>query len=153
MTDYQIVPATAEHIEAVAAHLRQADRDEVFAAAGLTGAEALRYSFENSIECWAGLVDGEPICIFGVSRSTLLTGTGVPWMLGTPEVEHHVMPFLRRSRVVVRKWREHFDLLVNHVDARNTKSIQWLRWLGFTIRDVIPYGPFNLPFHPFEMRS
>jgi len=153
MTDYRIVPATIEHIERVAAHMRKSDRDEVFAAGAVTALEALRHSFDCSDESWAGLADGEPICIFGVAPRSMITGTGVPWLLGTPEIEKHALPFLRRSRRVMSEWRSRFELLENHVDARNTKSIQWLRWLGFTIHDAIPYGPFNLPFHPFEKRS
>lgn len=150
---YEIVPAEPWHVAHVAEHMREADRQEVLASSGLAHDVALQMSVEASDECFAGLVDDVPICIFGVAARSLLSETAVPWLLGTPDIESHAKPFLVQSRTVVRAWRSRYELLENRVDARNTKSIQWLRWLGFTIHDPEPHGPFDLPFHHFTMRS
>lgn len=146
---YQILPAKEAHIIHVAEHMREADRREVFASSGFGAESALRASFNASEECYVGLVDDVPVCIFGVVRASLLSRKGIPWMLGTPDLETHAMTLLRVSRRVMKAWKTRFDRLENHVDARNTKSIQWLRWLGFTIHDAKPYGVFGHPFHHF----
>lgn len=153
MTTYTIVPATLELIEAMEPHVRQADIEELRAAGGNTPGEAMREGLRMSMEAWIGLVDGEPICCFGVNAVSLLGRSGVPWMIGTDRIDRHAAGFLRRCRPVVQGWSESFDLLWNYVDARNTRAIRWLRWLGFEILPAQAYGLLGLPFHRFEMRS
>lgn len=148
----EIVPAEAGHIRPVAAAMRQADRDEVWASARSTPLRALKRSLAISPLAWAGLLDGAPVCLFGVGAVSLLSGIGSPWLLGTDAIEANAMRFLRRNRAMVGQMLAAFPVLANHVDARNHLSIRWLRWLGFTLAPAVPYGPFGLPFHPFEMR-
>lgn len=148
---YSMVPTTPEHVAYVAERMRQADVDEVRASANLGPLEALEVSVRVSDPALTGLLDGEPVCIFGVASRSLLSDAGVPWMLGTGGVERHAAGFLRRSRKVVAGWLDRFDTLENFVDSRNTKSIAWLRWLGFTIHPPQPHGPFKVPFHHFTM--
>jgi hypothetical protein len=31
--------------------------------------------------------------------------------------------------------------------------VRWLRRLGFTLHEAVPYGALGEPFHPFEMRD
>ena len=104
------------------------------------------------MECWCGMADGEPICIFGVSSASPLSRSGIP-----VDGRHRTpgpagFRVLRRSRNVVHDMLSRYDELYNYVDARNTQAIRWLRWLGFTIMDTEPYGLCGLPFHRFEMR-
>lgn len=132
--------------------MRQADVREIWAAGRLSPYTALRKSMETCPTAKAGLVDGRVLCMFGVGRLTALSMVGVPWMLGTSEIESNSRAFLRHSRAVVADMRQQgFSLLANFVDARNTHAIQWLRWLGFTVSPEVPYGPDKLPFHPFFM--
>lgn len=91
--------------------------------------------------------------MFGVAASSPLCRHGIPWFLGGPQIHANVPGFLRLSKAVVAKFLRHYPTLSNHVDARNSSAIRWLKWLGFTIRPAEPHGPFNLPFHPFEYRS
>ncbi len=72
-------------------------------------------------------------------------------MLGTDDVPHHSMKFLRESKRIVGEMRERFKYLYNYVDARNTVSVHWLHWLGFDIYEAVPYGAEQLPFHLFTM--
>ncbi len=141
---------TAADIAIVAANMRQADRDEAMAMAAMGPLDALRRSVQLSHEAVVARVAGEPVCIFGIGIGSLLTGVARPWLLGTPEVEHYPVTFLRSNRPVVQGWAERFTL-ENYVDARHTSSIKWLRWLGFTIHDAAPFGPFGYAFHRFEM--
>jgi hypothetical protein len=42
-------------------------------------------------------------------------------------------------------------MVFNYVYAENKKSIKWLEWLGFKVRDAQPIGINGANFHRFEM--
>jgi len=149
----EVVAAIAEHIAPIAAHMRQADRDEVWASSLSEPEAALRISLAASPLAWTGLVDGVPVCMFGAAASTLLASRGCPWLLGTDAVETHAIAFLRRNRAQVRLMLAVFGTLANHIDSRNIVSRRWLEWMGFTIHPAEPHGPLGLPFHPFSLES
>jgi hypothetical protein len=92
--------------------------------------------------------DGEVIALCGVV-ATPTPGVGSVWMVGTKAISRHRTRFLREGR----KWLDvkfsDYRCLGNFVDARNELHIRWLKHLGFTFADPIPYGPFGLPFIPF----
>lgn len=150
---YQIIPANQAHVEAMLPFVRQADRDEVLASAGKPIESLLGECVRTSVSAWVGLVDGEPICLFGLASPSLLSDTGIPWMIGTDGIDQYSKAFLRRSLWVVAMWRSDYPVLRNWVDVRNKTAIRWLRWLGFTLNEPEPYGVAGLPFHPFEMRN
>jgi hypothetical protein len=150
MPAYSIVPATAEHVSAMLPHVRQADRDEIAASAGRPMFEILGQSVRLSDMAWAGLVDDEVACIFGVRGASMLSETGYPWLIGTDLIERHAKAFLRRNRAIVQIMLERYPYLTNYVDVRNGAAIQWLKWLGFTMLPAAPYGAAQLPFHQFE---
>lgn len=149
--DIQIVPARAGHILSIARRMRQADRDEVWAAAGKSPAEALIYSFRKSSFAWTALVDGRPEVMFGVGDVNILTGVGAPWLLGTEAVEKHTVAFLRRSVEFRTQLMARYSVLRNFVDDRNKVSIRWLKWLGFKLLDPVEMNGHS--FRLFEMRS
>lgn len=152
MSEYAIRLATDEDVEYIAANLRQQDKDEVLAAAGLSPRLALKYTVNVSRDSYVGTVDGRPVALFGVSEGTALTPAAIPWLVGTPELEKHARRFARSSRENLRELviRDH-KLLENYVDARNTYAVRWLRWLGFTVHEAKPFGVERLPFHRFTM--
>lgn len=149
----EIVIANAAHIPVIAAHVRLADRDELYASAMVSPQEALEQSFSISKMAWTGLIDGVPVCMFGVAPVSVLSTVGRPWMIGTDHLDRHPFVFLRRCRGCVETMRMCFDRLENHVDARNIRAIQWLTWLGFELDKPEPRGPFGLPFIRFGMRG
>lgn len=149
--DIRIIPAIYEHIAPIAIHMRQADRDEVFAASGSTPFEALERSLSKSTLARTALVDGVPSVMFGVGDINILAGVGAPWLLGTDAVEQNYIAFLRGSV----EWRDQllqrYSVLKNFVDVRNRASIRWLRWLGFTLSDPMAYRGHE--FRLFELRQ
>lgn len=153
MPSYAVVPASAEHVAAMLPQVRQADRDEVWAAYAELIEVALPRSLVLSTHAWAGLVDEQVACVFGVAPVNLLAGHGAPWMVGTALVERHAFAFLRRNRQYVATMRSTYNRLENWVDARNSAAISWLGWLGFEFDQPMPYGPFGQPFMRFVMRN
>ena len=144
--------ATDEDVEWLAPRLRQADKDEVKASGGWEPEEALRMSFEASEPCFAGLFgQGELAVLFGAAPVT--DNVGAVWLLGTDLIETYPMSFLRWSKKFLPFIAEPYDLICNHVDARNTVHIKWLRWLGFHFLRKVNHGPFQLPFYEFARLS
>lgn len=147
---YSMIPATHEHLYELAAFMRQADRDECIAQTGLHPSIALGMSVGGSEKSWAGLVGHDLLCIWGVSESDDDEKVGNPWMLATDLLVTHQRRFLKQCRGAVEEMQDMFPILENHVDARNTTAIRWLRWLGFDILEAEPHGPYKMPFHPFR---
>ena len=145
-------PATTADALYVGAHLRAADRAEVEALSGRPPVEVLLDSVTASSMAWAGCVDDEPVCLFGVAPMSLAGVVGFPWLLGTDGVLDHAAAFLRRNKAYLGQMLAEYPILRNVVDARNEVSIRWLRWLGFQFGTARPMGAANLPFIPFEMR-
>lgn len=131
--------------------MRQADRDEVFAASGRSPADALIFSLRKSSHAWTAMIDGVPEVMFGVGDLNVLAGVGAPWLLGTDAVERHYVAFLRCSVGFRDQLLQRYSTLRNFVDVRNRASIRWLRWLGFTLSD--PVALRGHEFRLFELRS
>jgi len=153
MRKVEIFQATAQHAAEMLPHIRQADIDEFYAAALIEPEEVLRRSMAASSVSWAGLVDGEVVAIFGVCPASMLTGFGVPWLVGTDRLEAVQVTFLRHCRPVLAAMQQLYPRLENFVDARNTAAKSWLHWLGFKLHDAKPYGALQLPFHHFVLRA
>lgn len=146
----EVVLATPEHIAALAPRLRQSDKDEIKASTGDTPEDALLISLACSPKSWAWLHDGEVIAVFGVAAHPHDPTKGIPWLLGSPEVEKHKVFFLRTCGAYIDEMLDEYPVLENWVDCRNTASIQWLAWCGFILADVHPfYGAQRLPFIRF----
>lgn len=151
--EYAVIEALPEHVAPMLPIIRQADIDELWAANRVSPDYALRRGIACSTLSWTGTVDGRPVCIFGVAPASLLGSVGVPWMIGTQEIDSHAKAFLRRNKAYVEHMAELYNYLVNFVDARNTRAIGWLKWLGFTVHEAKAHGPDGLPFHLFDMRA
>lgn len=147
----RLIPPTPEHVDLVAAGMRQADRDEIWASHRWSPHRALEDGVRNSTYSWAAEIDGEVVCLFGVAPRSILTGTGTPWMLGTGGVVRHGRKFLADCRECLDEAQSVYPTLVNYVDDRNTVSKRWLRWMGFKLDDPEPYGVEKLPFRRFEL--
>lgn len=147
---FQVVDATPELLSLVGQSARQADIDEIWAAVRMTPEEAMQRGSQWS-DVFVALVDGVPLCAFGVVSYSTLTRFGAPWMVGTTALDAHAKGFIRHCKHDLSAFFGEWDKLFNLVDARNTKAIRWLKWLGFTVLPPMPYGASGLPFHPFLM--
>lgn len=144
----------AGHCKELAQKIRQADRDEVRASHGITDMEeCLLNCMKYSSEAWAWVVDGRPIAAFGIAPGSFLTREGIPWMLATDALYAHKYAFMKYAMIILHYWMTEWNVLTNWVDARNTRSIRWLKKLGFVFHEALPYGAEGMPFHRFEMRK
>jgi len=146
---------TREQIEFIAAHLRQPDRDEMEAMHGKCDvAGLLWHGVQMSSLCWlASKPDGEPVAVFGVAAMSLLSGKGAPWCVGTSHLDRCPGALVAAPPAYIDRMRAEFPDMHNYVDARNTRSIRWLRRMGFAIEDARPMGVAGLPFHRFTMKG
>jgi hypothetical protein len=154
MNELLIREVQAGDVEALLANLRPADRAEAEALVGAEKTEdAIRACLSQAVMSWTGHVGEKVAFIFGCSPATLLGEEGVPWLVGTPLIDCHRRAFIRFSHQYIPSMLAIFPTLVNLVDARNVKSIAWLKKMGFTLLPPQPAGVAGLPFIPFFMES
>lgn len=153
MADVLIRPAEPGDAAVLFANLREADRAECEAYGHPDLAQSLESCVARSMLCWSGFVDGELAAILGAAPVSVVSGIGSPWMLGTPVLERHSRVLVQRTPEYIGKMLNAFPHLVNFVHAKNTTSVRWLRRLGFTLHEAVPYGARGELFHPFEMKA
>lgn len=146
---YQFKPVTEDAVQFIAENMRQADKDEVTAFSGSSDIDAiLRHSIHKSVLAAAIYRDEKLLCIAGASCATMASTTGQPWMLGTDDLYREPRLFVIHGKRVIDEFKTRFTMLENYVDARNSKSIRWLRWLGFTIHNPVRIN--GVFFHRFS---
>ena len=140
-------------VQDLASHMRQADRDEVWASHRATPLEALTRSVQRSGGiCWSVERPNRVVAIFGCAVVSLLGETGTPWLLGSDEIADIRITFLRYSKRIVANLSRSFALLENWIDVRNTLHLDWARWVGFKVDPPAPYGIDRLPFCRITMK-
>ncbi len=147
------IAATARDIAHLAAHLRQSDINEMTAKHGdnVDVLEVIRMSIFLTPNAKIRVSDttGEAIAALGIAPLDSHKGIGLPWMVGTDAVGEYPAAFIIEGREFVERGLHHFKMLENYVDARNLKSISWLRKIGFTIHPAEPFGEKGELFHRF----
>ncbi len=138
-------PGDAAHI---AAHLREADLDELIAA-GLDDIEpVIQEGIDHSALCWTATVDGRPLCVFGVRE---WEGKGAPWLMGTLEMAAHKRAFIAQAPAYIGLMLEAFPVLINHVHAANEQAVRWLMRAGFKLQAPEPHPATGELFQTFTM--
>lgn len=148
--EFRVVMANHELLAEISANARKEDIDELWASNMITPNTALSFGYRTSTT-FVLMAGDTPLCAFGITPYSALGSFGAPWMIGTNDLERHAVPFIRKCRRDLKGYFAEWNRLFNFVDARNTKAIRWLKWLGFTILPVESHGPFKMPFHPFIM--
>lgn len=137
----------------MAQNLRAGDREEVHATVGHRRyVDALRLGVVASRSCLMAVdVYGVPAALLGVVTVSVLDNVGSPWMLATDRAEDFPRAFIAYGRAYTRIMLGEYDVLENHVDARNTRAVAWLKHLGYDVAPAAPHGPLGLPFHQFRI--
>lgn len=147
----QWIKPTVELIESIAADMRQADIDEVWASNHHTPLESLMKGWKLSDLSTIAMCDDEPLVIIGLVKRDILTGSGVVWMLGANRAMNYRKEFLKQTKPVINEMLNVCPRLCNMVHSKNKNSMRWLKLLGFTIDDPIKYGPDDELFHRFHL--
>lgn len=153
MVDILIRPTQPGDTDILFDNLRAADLAECKAYGDRDIRESIRASAARSLLCWTAFADGEMGAIMGCAPISLMSGIGSPWMLGTPVLDQHSRVLVRMTPEYIARMLRVFPHLVNFVHSDNVTSVRWLRRLGFTLHDAVPYGARGELFRPFEMRS
>jgi hypothetical protein len=149
----QLVAPDTRDIHYIARNLRQPDVRELQAVHGqdVVLQDCLRAAVLASEICHVAVsASGEPVAVLGLAPVSLLDGRASPWLLGTDAMERYPRDIVVLGRQAVKRWGARYDQLFNYVDARNLKSIAWLKHIGFQVFDPQPYGLQGEPFHRFE---
>lgn len=150
-TRIRVVPTIGEHVDYLAPRLRKSDMKEARAMAASEPYQALRRSVVLSHEAWTGLVDEEPVAIWGLGIGSLCAGLGRPWLVGSEGIEQNAIAFLRRNKACIHRWASRCPKLENWVMAEHEVSVRWLTWLGFSFDEPAPFGPYGVTFRRFWM--
>lgn len=132
----KIIPSVLEDVYELAPNLRQEDINEL-SAFNLTAEDGLLRGFTLSEECFSVKENNKTIGIFGISEFDLPPYFGSIWFLGSKETEKYPITFVKEGRKFVNRFLQKYDILINAVDGRNTKHIEWLRRIGMTITKPI----------------
>jgi hypothetical protein len=139
--------ATEADAVTVGANLRPADAVELALSLGKPGEEACLKSLSASIIAWSARRGGRAVAIFGVAPYSAIPGTGIVWMLATPEADAERRALLGKARYYITLMAKLFPRLMNAVYEKNARSLRWLSHLGFKSVETFPeYGVGRAPF-------
>jgi hypothetical protein len=144
----EIREATQQDAVWFATRLRAADKREVIAATGKSPIVALMASVAMG-NSFVAEHDGEPVAVFGLPIISHLPRFGVPWLMGTDTLDDISVTFGRTSVDIIESWMEQVDEMANYVDSRHYRAVKWLQWLGFSMGEAEPHGPYGVPFRRF----
>lgn len=118
-------------VEELVENMRLVDKKEI-EGMGFSTVEGAEVSiYETSPVYLARGNDGRLIACWGLQ---ILMGkeknTYLIWALGTDEIEKYRKSFAKESRQIIRRWADLYGELTNTVACFNTKSIEWLKWVG-----------------------
>lgn len=149
--EVKFVKPTVELIQAIADNMRQEDVDEVWASHHSTPIKSLTKGWEISDYSMIVVVNNEPCVMIGLVIRDILSGTGVPWLLGTDNALKYKRCFLTEVPAVINEMLDICPRLFNYVHVKNRTSVKWLKRIGFTFDEPIPYGCDNELFHKFHL--
>jgi hypothetical protein len=135
----------------LAIYLRASDIAEIEANHRVDHASVVLSSVCNSDRGWCVLKDGQPVVLCG--RAPVGKAEAQAWFLATDELyDPAVQRFVsRRCHEFVDLMHEGYPKLWNYIDARNTKTLRWLEWLGFSVTEALPeWGNNGELFYIFE---
>lgn len=142
---------TVEDLEFIIANIREEDRQEVADFDGDTIADVLEPTPDMFEHSWVWEYKGQVHAVFGVNPIEGHEGVGVIWMLATKFINEHLSAFISSSRLAVNMVVKNYKYVYNYVSVKNKKSIRWLKWVGFDMRDAEPIGVNGAMFNRFEM--
>ena len=127
-------PATADDAVMLAPRLRQSDLVELAAYDGREPLVALTKSLENAKFALA-LRDlrGQTVSLLGVNWIWANPRAGSIWFVSDDRLDEFGLVFLEHVRLAFDDLVAGHDVVSNWIHEPNTKTVRWLRWLGFEV--------------------
>lgn len=152
MTKPTIRPGTEADAISLAYRLRREDALEIILTSPDPLEETLLESLKHSTECFAAEVDGLVIAMGGFRL--LPNRIGIPWMVGSPEIEEYPVSMVAAGRAAVDRWASQCDVMANVTHKDNVVHHRWLRHIGFTfLEEEVLVGAQRAPFLQFYRHS
>jgi hypothetical protein len=126
----RIEEARPIHVYEIVQNLRE--REKRIVADLADPATAIIDEIRRSTRAYAGLLDGEVACLWGIEARTILADAVYLWMFTTTAVEEHPFTFVRHSQRMTETLLEEYATIEGIVAIDNPVSAKWLRWLGAT---------------------
>lgn len=92
------------------------------------GLEMLDYC-QSLGEAYAGFINGDLICCWGLIPPSFLSTQAYLWMWGPPKLKHQLV-FIRHSQIQVQKMLERYETIVGECLIGAASARRWLQWLG-----------------------
>lgn len=151
ITNVEIRKPTDRDIRILAENLRPSDQEEMKAYFNEDYSWQIKTSVKYSRDAWAVVVNGKLLFICGVGLTSMLGNVGCPWLLGTTHINKFQKEFYKQVKNILAEMRANYDVLENHVHAKNETAVNFLKHLGFKLGEPEPYGANDELFHPFVM--
>ncbi len=136
-------------INILAKCLRNSDIDEIWASHHIKPYSALYDGWKKSVLCLTVVYKDVPVAMFGIHADDLIGRKATVWFLASDGLDEMRVSFIKQSKKFINMMLGFYPYLENYVDARNIKSIQWLRFCGAKIEEASKFGKEELPFHYF----
>lgn len=94
------------------------------------GEKTMEFCLLMSTTMWAGFINDELACIWGVIPPTLMSSQAYLWLYTTDVIKDHEFILVRHSQMVIEKVLDEYPSIVGHAVIGSDKSIRWLKWLG-----------------------
>lgn len=140
-----------EMIKHIADNMREADAVEVWEMSRQTPIQSIEEGLRLSDFSAVVTVNDIPCAVLGLVVVDILTGTGVPWLLGTDHAVRQRRVFLSNCERGIKQMVQICPNLFNYVHAENKISVRWLSHMGFTVEDPMAMGEGGAMFHKFSM--
>jgi hypothetical protein len=149
---FDLVPATEAHALDLLSDISLQSSDD-YASLGLDPSECALDILQKSVCAFAGLIDGRCFCLFGVVPDSLTATSGEPWLLTSVDIARSKIAFAKASRQYIPYLRNRFTFLHGWVYERNTVSIKWLKWLGYTLAPAPSLATNGRAYYAFEWNA
>lgn len=149
---YRVVTARREHLRAVLADLRPADRTEMEMATGGAAERSAARAFALSPVRWALLCEGACIALGGARAYGHRPGVAAVWFYGTPALDRAGRVLARIVPLFVARLHRVWPVLVNVVSpaqiAARPGMVRWLSLCGLALAPALPVGAGGALLHP-----
>lgn len=147
----KFVKPNDEDIKYIAENMRGADALEVWEMSRHTPLQSIEEGLKLSKFSSVAVINGTPCAVFGLVIVDILTGTGVPWLLGTDYAVQQKRVFLKYCKQGLYQMLCTCPNLFNYVHAENRISVRWLKYMGFKVEKALPIGANGALFHKFSI--